>query len=275
MVLSTLLLTTIQAFVRHLGQQEIHGFQITFFASTTGLVFLLLISLVNRRNPFVSKRKGLLLVRGLLLAFSNLIFFYGLTLTPLVEATALSFVGVVFAVLAAVLILGESMYFHRWVSTVVTFVGIVAILRPGYIEASLGAYAVLLSSLTWGLSLVVAKLLSRTESTVGIQAWSLLTTALISSVFAYPVWQSLSMIQIGQALAIGIIGTLGHLAMTKSLQLYDAAVVVPINCTRLVWAAVIGLLVFSEFPDRWTIIGSVLIACSIIYLSRAEVRKVV
>lgn len=262
-----------QALVRHLGQ-EIHSFQISFVSSVVGLVFLVVLSIFRKQRLYRAQRKRLLIFRGFLLAISNVIYFFALTLTPLVEATSLSFVGVVFAVIISVIFLGESMYFHRWVSVMVTFVGIIAILRPGYIEASLGVYAVLLSSLTWGLALVVAKVLSRTETPVVILTWSLLVTIFVSVIFAIPVWTPMTLLQSVETILIGLLWAIGQLAMTKSLQMYDATVVIPVNCTRLVWAAVIGMLAFHEFPSLWTIFGSVLIVFAIIYLSQSEVRKI-
>ena len=271
MTLSTMILSVMQAIVRHLGQ-EIHTIQITFIAALEGVIFLILVSLVKKQALHRSRRKGLLLIRGLLLAFSNIVFFYGLTLTPLAEATAISFVGIVFAFLAAALFLKESMYMQRWITAIVSLAGIIMILRPGYISPSPGAYAVLLSSLTWGLSMVVAKVLSRTETTIVILGSSLLVITLVSGTLAFPVWTVLTITQWSQALSIGFLGTIGHLAATKSLQMSDATVVVPINCTRLIWAAVIGLLIFGEFPDTWTIFGSLLIVFSIIFLSRFEAQ---
>lgn len=273
MATSTLFLATMQALVRHLGQ-EIHSFQISFVSSVVGLVFLAVLSIFRKQRLYRAQRKRLLIFRGFLLAISNVIYFFALTLTPLVEATSLSFVGVVFAVIISVIFLGESMYFHRWVSVMVTFVGIIAILRPGYIEASLGVYAVLLSSLTWGLALVVAKVLSRTETPVVILTWSLLVTIFVSVIFAIPVWTPMTLLQSVETILIGLLWAIGQLAMTKSLQMYDATVVIPVNCTRLVWAAVIGMLAFHEFPSLWTIFGSVLIVFAIIYLSQSEVRKI-
>ncbi len=273
MATSTLFLATMQALVRHLGQ-EIHSFQISFVSSVVGLVFLVVLSIFRKQRLYQAQRKRLLIFRGFLLAISNVIYFFALTLTPLVEATSLSFVGVVFAVIISVIFLGESMYFHRWVSVMVTFVGIIAILRPGYIEASLGVYAVLLSSLTWGLALVVAKVLSRTETPVVILTWSLLVTIFVSVFFAIPVWTPMTLLQSVETILIGLLWAIGQLAMTKSLQMYDATVVIPVNCTRLVWAAVIGMLAFHEFPSLWTIFGSVLIVFAIIYLSQSEVRKI-
>ena len=272
MATSTLFLATMQALVRHLGQ-DIHSFQITFINSVVGLVSLAVFSAFRKQHQFKSQRKKLLVFRGTVVAAANLMFFFGLTLTPLVEATSLSFVGIVFAVILSVLFLREIMNFHRWISVIVTFVGIIAILRPGYIEASLGAYAVLLSSLMWGFALVVAKVLARTESPVVIITWSLLVTSLVSSFFAISVWTPMSTEQLIKVILIGLCWTIGHTGMTKSLKMYDATVVLPVNCTRLVWAAIIGLLVFQEFPDFWTIFGSLLIVLAIIFLSQSEVRN--
>ncbi len=272
MAASTLFLATMQALVRHLGQ-DIHSFQITFVSSVVGLTMLALLSRLGKQLLFQSQRRKLLAFRGMLVAGANLTFFFGLTLTPLVEATSLSFVGIVFAVILSVVFLREAMHAHRWISVVVTFAGIIAILRPGYIEASLGAYAVLLASLIWGLALVVSKVLARTESPIVILAWSLIVTSLVSAIFAFPVWTPMTFQQSVQSVLIGICWTAGHLGMTKSLKMYDATVVLPVNCTRLVWAAIIGLLVFREFPDFWTIFGSALIVFAITYLSQSEVRK--
>ncbi len=272
MATSTLFLATMQALVRHLGQ-DIHSFQITFINSVVGLVSLAVFSAFRKQHQFKSQRKKLLVLRGTVVAVANLMFFFGLTLTPLVEATSLSFVGIVFAVILSVLFLREIMNLHRWISVIVAFAGIIAILRPGYIEASLGAYAVLLSSLMWGFALVVAKVLARTESPVVIITWSLLITCLVSSFFAISVWTPLSTEQLVKVILIGLCWTIGHTGMTKSLKMYDATVVLPVNCTRLVWAAILGLLVFQEFPDFWTIFGSLLIVLAIIFLSQSEVRN--
>ncbi len=273
MATSTLFLATMQAMVRHLGQ-EVHSFQITFISSVVGLICLIGVARLTRQRVFRSERKKLLIVRGLLVAFANLVFFLGLTLTPLVEATSLSFVGIVFAVILSVLILREPMYIHRSVGIIVTFLGIIAILRPGLIEASLGAYAVLLASLAWGLALVVAKVLARTESPGVILTWSLMITVLASAVCVIPVWMPLTPAQTVEAVLIGLCWTTGHFGMTKSLKMYDATVVLPVNCTRLIWAALIGMLVFQEYPDLWTIFGSAMIVFAIIYLSQAEERNI-
>jgi len=83
----------------------------------------------------------------------------------------------------------------------------------------------------------------------------------------------MTLFESGQAVLIGLCWTTGHLGMTKALTMYDATVVLPVNCTRLIWAAIIGLLIFQEWPDFWTFVGSLLIVTAIIYLSQFEARR--
>ena len=273
MAISTLFLASMQASVRHLGQ-DVNSIQITFVSSVVGLLCLSVLSTITKQSLFHSTRKKVLIVRGFLVAIGNLVYFFALSLTPLVEATSLSFTGIIFAIILSVVFLRESMYFHRWVGIIVAFTGVVAILRPGYIDASLGAYAVLFASLTWGLALFVSKVLARTEAPSVILAWSLLITACVSGICVIPIWVPVMFEQSVHMILVGVLWTVGHFCMTKSLKMYDATVVLPVNCTRLVWAAIIGVVIFQEIPDWWTIIGSILIASAVIYLSRSEGRSI-
>ena len=100
--------------------------------------------------------------------------------------------------------------------------------------------------------------------------WSVILTSVISFAFAFPVWRWPEPMEWALGIFIGATGVAGHFAMTRSLQLADATVVLPLNFTRLIWAAAIGLVVFGEVPDRWTVAGAVLIAASVAYVARRE-----
>lgn len=269
MLLSTLLLSIMQALVRHLGQ-DMHAFQITFLRSVTGVLFMLPFMIRNGQSLLVTRRPGMHALRSALLAFSTFAFFYGLSVVPLAEATVLSLVGVLFGSVAAVIFLGEPMHRRRWLASIMGFAGVLIILRPGFVSPSFGAYAILLSSLTWGLALVVVKELSRTDSPATIIGWSVILMSMISLVFAVPVWRWPTSMEWILGGLIGATATAGHFAMTKSLQLADATIVLPLNFTRLIWAILIGFVVFAEVPDLPTLAGAVLICACVVYVSRGE-----
>ena len=272
MLASTLFLSVMQALVRHIGQ-DMHTLQVAFLRSISGLILVIPFVLAAGREIMATRRSGLHWLRAILIAVSTFAFFYGLSKVPLAEATALSFIGIIFGSLAAVVFLREPMLAARWIATIVAFGGVILILRPGYIVPSLGAYMVLFSSLTWGLALIVSKELSRTDAPLSIIAWTLIMMTLVSFVLAVPVWEWPTPEQWVIGTLIGATATAGHFSMTKSLQLADATIVLPLNFTRLIWAVVIGFVVFAELPDGWTIAGSILIVGSVMYLSRAEMRR--
>ena len=230
---------------------------------------LLLPLLINRGLGALStKRPGLHLLRGLIGAVSMVTWYYGLTRVPIAEATVLSFIGIVFGVLASMVFLGEPLSMRRLMAMLLSLVGMMVMLRPGFANIDIGVWAVLFSALTWGLGLVTVKVLSRTESSVTIAAWASILLTILSFFPVLKVWIWPTSLQFAWLLLIGISGTLGHLALTRALSLADASLVLALDCTRLLWALLIGILIFSEYPDVYTMVGSLLIVVAIVYIVR-------
>jgi drug/metabolite transporter (DMT)-like permease len=271
MLLAAAILSTMSAMVRHLGQ-DLHPFEIAFFRNLFGGIALFPFIMYHGTVQLRSSRPWLLVSRGLLGAVSMLAWFYGLSKVPIAEATALSFVGVVFASLGAVVFLGEVMRIRRWMAVIVSFTGAMVILRPGFSEISLGAIMVVFASVTWGLAVLFVKTLSRTHTPVCIVAWTSVSLTVLTAIPAFMEWQWPDGRQLGLLVLIGIMATAGHLAVAKSLQLAEATLVIPLDFTRLIWAGFIGLFVFGEIPDIWTVTGAVLIAGSAAYISGREAR---
>lgn len=271
MLFAAAVLAIVTALVRHLGQ-DLHPFEIAFFRNLFGGITLFPFVVYPGTAQLRSRRPRLLVLRGVLGAISMLAWFYGLATVPIAEATALSFVGIVFASFSAVVFLGEVMRIRRWMAVAVGFVGALVILRPGFSEISLGAIMVVFSSATWGLGVVVVKALSRTDSPVCIVAWTSVSMSVLTAVPALLVWEWPDGPQFGLLVLVGVLATAGHLAVAKSLQLAEATLVMPLDFTRLIWAGLIGLFAFGEIPDIWTVAGAVLIAGSAAYISGREAR---
>lgn len=267
MLCSTLLLSGMQASIRYLGR-DLHAVEIVFFRSLIGSMLLLPLLINRGLRALSTKRPGLHLLRGLIGAVSMVTWYYGLTRVPIAEATVLSFIGIVFGVLASMVFLGEPLSMRRLMAMLLSLVGMMVMLRPGFANIDIGVWAVLFSALTWGLGLVTVKVLSRTESSVTIVAWASILLTILSFFPVLKVWIWPTSLQFAWLLLIGISGTLGHLALTRALSLADASQVLPLDCTRLLWALLIGILIFSEYPDVYTMVGSLLIVVAIVYIVR-------
>ena len=190
--------------------------------------------------PLRTSRFRLHAVRGVVNAATMLMFFVGVALTPLAKASALAFSGRLFATLLAVVALGEVIRVRRTIALGVGFLGTWNILRPGVVPVEPGALLVLGAAAVGAVSLILMKVLSRTESSV--------TMTLYTSVFALPftglaairVWRTPSMDELGVLALIGALGTGVHLCMAGALKQEDITSVVPAEFTRLICAAIIG-----------------------------------
>ena len=269
MLAAAAVLTCMHATVRHVSD-GMHPFEITFFRNLFGLVAVLPLALRAGIGGLKSRQPGLQLVRsgfGLVAMFT---WFYGLSVVPIAQATALSFSAVIFGSIGAALLLGERMRVRRWSAVIAGFVGTLVILRPGFADVDWGALIVVLSSICWAGAMLTVKRLSVTDSVVCIVTWNSVLLTVLSLPVAIPVWVTPSLDQLLWLSLIGLLATVGHLAMTGAFKASDAAVVFPVDYTRLLWATVIGYLAFGEIPDAWTWIGGTIIFASTAYISYRE-----
>jgi drug/metabolite transporter (DMT)-like permease len=200
------------------------------------------------------------------------LWFYSLSVVPVAEATALSFTSVIFGSIAAAVFLGERMRLRRWSAVIVGFLGAMVILRPGFQEVSFGMLTVMASSVFWALAIILVKHLSRWDSVVTIVALNQFLLTLLSAIPAWLVWQPPTPAQLGWALAIGVCATIGHICMTSAFKWGDASAVFPVDFARLIWAAVLGYVVFAEVPDAWTWAGGAIIFASTAYITYREAK---
>ena len=259
------------ALVRHVSG-SLHPFEIAFFRSLFGLAVVL--PLLYRAGPsvFRSHNPKLILLRGALGGTSMLCWFYGLSVVPIAEATALSFTNVIFGSLGVTLILGERMRARRWTAIAFGFAGMLLILKPGIGVAGTGSLIVLFAAVLWGISTVVVKKISQTDSTLTIVAWSGLALTVVTAIPAATVWQWPNLEEYLWLVLIGTIGSIGNMGWTYAIKTAEASLIIPIDFSRLVWAAAIGFLFFAELPDIWTWSGSALIVSSTAYISWREAR---
>ena len=271
MLVSTLVLSSMHAMVRYVSA-ELHPFEIAFFRNLFGLLAVAPLLVRSGHTALVTKHPRLQMLRAVIGVGAMLCWFYGLSVVPIAEATALSFSSAIFASLGAVLLLGEKMRLRRWLAVIVGFLGTLVILRPGFAAVDHNVFYVLASSVCWGFSIVIVKRLSRSDSTVAIVAWMSIMLTVLSFIPALFVWVWPTPQQLAWLVLIGAVATLGHLAMTQALKLAEATAVMPLDFTRLLWTSVIGYVMFTEVPDSWTWIGGTMIFGSAAFITYRESR---
>ena len=148
MLAATAVLTCMHATVRHVSD-GMHPFEITFFRNLFALFAILPLALRGGVASLKSRQPKLQILRSLFGLVAMLTWFYGLSVVPIAQATALSFTSVIFGSIGAALVLGERMGLRRWSAVVAGFVGALVILRPGVESMDFLSLIVLLSALAY------------------------------------------------------------------------------------------------------------------------------
>jgi drug/metabolite transporter (DMT)-like permease len=271
MLFATFILSVMQAIMRHVTT-EMHPFEATFFRNLFGLLALLPAVMRTGFEPLRTRRIRLHMVRGALHATSMLTFFYGLAITPLAKVAALNFSSPLFASIAAVALLRERLGLNRGLALAVGALGAAVILRPGAAIVSDGALFILIASMSWGMTLIVIKKLSRTETSLTITLYMMVFLTPISFVAAVTVWTWPTWTQLAWMVAVGMCGSAGHMSIAQALKDADTTAVMPFDFARLIWAGLLGFLVFGEIPDVWTLVGAVMIFAAAFYVAVQEGR---
>ena len=253
------------------ASDELHSFQIGFLRSVFGLIFLLPIILKGWDfSDLRVKRPKLHIIRGALSAMNTLAWFTAIAIMPLGEAVALNFTSPLFATLLAAIFLGEAVRARRWTATIVGFIGVLIVVRPGGETVQLGAILALGSALSIAVNVLLIRVMSQEDSTRAIVTTFNLAIVFFTLIPAMVVWTWPSPLMWAVTFAVGVTTTVAHLMLTKAMSLAEASAIVPLEFIRLPLAVLIGFVWFAEILDGWTILGATIIGCSAVYIARRE-----
>lgn len=272
MLIAALIFSALNTLIRWLtAEAGMHPFQAAFFRIFFGLVFMVPL-MVRAGRAGLGRHSPLYLRRAVVGVIGMLASFYAIAHLPLATSTALSFTAPMFTTVLAVFMLGEVVRLRRWSAIVAGFVGALVILRPGWTALDAGMVAAMIAAASSALNTIVVKQLSRTEPANAIVTWMALYYTpflLVPAIFVWqwPAWELWPWIVL-----MGALGSLGHMAMTRSFRAADATVVMTFDYTRLPISAVLGLAFFAEWPDEYTLLGAVIIGCSGLYIAHREAK---
>ncbi|BCH56749.1 hypothetical protein RvVAR031_pl00800 (plasmid) [Agrobacterium vitis] len=152
------------------------------------------------------------------------------------------------------------------------FVGALIIIRPGYVPLSFGTVIVVISALLNAFVYIIVKRLSRTDSSLSISAWMCVSVGTLSLPFAAYNWTWPTLYEYGLMALIGILATSAQYAIAEAFRNADASAMMPAEFLKLIWAAIIGYIVFSETVSFWVYFGAFVIILANM-LSAIEKRR--
>ncbi|HER27421.1 MAG TPA: DMT family transporter [Rhodospirillales bacterium] len=271
MLVAGIAFAAMTALIRH-QTTDMHPFEVAFFRNLFGLAFMLPWFWRSGLAGLKTNRLGLHGFRAAIGLGAMSSWFVAVSMMPVAEATALSFTAPLFATIGAALFLGEVVRARRWLATLVGFVGVLIILRPGDMELGLPAVLALVASAFMSMAALTVKVLSRTEKASAIVFYMGLIMTPLSLIPALFYWTAPVAVDWLWFMALGLFATIGQLAMVRAFASADISAVLPFDFFRLVFAAILGYLIFSEQPDQWTWVGAAIIFAATLYTAHREAK---
>lgn len=253
--------------------EDLSVFQILFFRSVVGLVVILTFARSLLPELRRVERFGLHLMRNAVHFGAQYCWTLGVVLLPLAEVFALEFTMPVWVALFAYLFLGERISRPRLVAVVVSFLGIVIILRPGLTIIDPASFIVLLAAMGYALSIIMVKRLTNDCSPAIIVVWMILLQLPMGLVLAIFDWNTPSTANLLWITLAGVTGLSAHYTMAQALRFLDASIAIPIDFFRVPVIAVIGFYFYGETIEVWLLVGAVMIFSSNYYALRKEANR--
>jgi drug/metabolite transporter (DMT)-like permease len=268
-VLTTILFVGVTATVRYL-EGEVPAPQAAFLRYAIGTLLLTpsLITLIKIKpnKPLMSK----FLLRGLVHSFGVTLWFYAMSVMPVAEVTAIGFLTYIFVSIGACIFLKEKLHKHRITAVIISFVGALIILRPGFKVIESGQLGMLMATVVFTASYLIAKIVSKERSSSEIVAMLSVFTTIFLIPSAIYSWEPISLEALLILAFTALIATIGHITMTQAIKAAPMVVTQPILFLQLVWASMVGLFLFDEQFDLYVIIGGTVIMICVCYVSYRE-----
>jgi drug/metabolite transporter (DMT)-like permease len=269
MVLTTILFVGVTATVRYL-EGEVPAPQAAFLRYAIGTLLLTpsLITLIKIKpnKPLMNK----FLLRGLVHSFGVTLWFYAMSVMPVAEVTAIGFLTYIFVSIGACIFLKEKLHKHRITAVIISFVGALIILRPGFKVIESGQFGMLMATVVFTASYLIAKIVSKERSSSEIVAMLSVFTTIFLIPSAIYSWEPISLEALLILAFTALIATIGHITMTQAIKAAPMVVTQPILFLQLVWASMVGLFLFDEQFDLYVIIGGTVIMICVCYVSYRE-----
>ena len=253
---------------------QLNSFQVQFLRYAFGL--LVLLPMVMRAGMAAYKPNGMSgqLWRGAVHTLGLTLWFMALPHLSMADATAIGFMTPLFIMIGAVVFLDEKMVWARWVAAIVGFLGMLVVMGPK-LGGQGGVWMLVMfaASPVFAGSFLITKALTKRDTPSVIVFWQSLTVSAFTLPMALTHWSGLTPLQWGVFLVAGFLGTAGHWSLTNSYRLADISSTQSIKFLDLVWAALLGFLVFGDLPTAASLLGGVIICAATVWIARREAKQ--
>lgn len=251
-------------------------FEIGFFTITLSIIPAVLTTRDERwRDLYKLRHPWLVHIRCATAIGGTACVMYAFTHIPFADVYAIGFLTPVIVTILGVLLLKEHVAIHRWLLLIISFLGVVLVIRPGVRDLQLGHLAILCSVFFGGVTTIILRHVAPHERRVSLVGLQVLYSAIFNGVLMLPGFVMPSLHQLLLFLGIGLVGGTGGLLLIAAARRTPANLVAPVQYSQLIWAIVFGALFFGEYPDWIAIVGLLIVLTSGLANVMTEKLKIV
>lgn len=269
MVVTGLMFVGVTAVVKYLGQ-DVPAAQAAFLRYVLGLVFLIPMIRPILAARLTRRQLRFFAVRGAVHTLAVILWFFAMARIPIAEVTAMNYLSPIYVSIGAALFLGEKLPPRRLVAVLVALIGAIVILRPGMKAVEPGHIAMLGTAVFFAIGYLIAKQLSGEVSAAVVVGMLSVTVTIGLAPFAWAVWVTPTLPQLGGLFLVACFATAGHYSMTLAFAAAPLTVTQPVTFLQLVWAVLLGAVVFGEAVDAYVVLGGVIIMASVSFITWRE-----
>lgn len=271
MVITVFLFTVMDAIAKGLAA-HMHTVQVVWARYTAQTVVATILLAPRLASVLRTNHLGLQLIRSGFLFTATMCFFFGIVLVGLADASAIMALNPMLITLGAAVILGESLGLRRAIGVSFGLIGALVIIRPGSDVFTAAALLPAIAAVCYAGYTISTRFLGRNESVWTSFLYTTLIGTLIASLIVpfFWTWPSAR-----EWLIFGVLGCVAGIAqysLIRALSVAEAGAIAPIAYIGVPLASLWGMLFFEEYPDKWVLIGALIIIGAGIYVWQREYR---
>ena len=278
MLLAACLFSCMVATIKIIGPR-LSIFEVLFFRQLFMLMLVAPVVIPGLPGSLKTKAPGLQILRVIGATTAMTLGFSAFIHLPLAEATAIGFSKTMFITLLAILFLKEVVGVRRWLAVIVGFLGVLVMIAPDDGWAGFSGFniiwsiAALASAAAAAVVMVIIRRLTQIDASITILSYQAIFVGLLMLPPTLIYWVTPTPTEWGLLVLLGIISAAAQMCNIRAYKAGEATAVAIIDYTRLVYAAILGFLIFSEIPELNTLAGAVIIITASIYTLHREAKK--
>lgn len=261
MIAATLFFTALNSLVRHLD--HLPTFQLVFFRSLGTALCCAAVLWQQKISP-IGKQPKWLLARGAFGFVALALYYKAIQVMPLGTAVGLRYLAPFFAAILAVIFLREKMRPLQWLFFASAFLGVMLVKGFDPRITTIGLITILVCAFFTGVVYVIIRKLGNTEHPVVVVWYFMFISCVLGFILCIKNWVPPTRAEWYAVLAMGIVGFIAQVFMTRALQMAEARIVAPFKYVEVVATVWVGWLIFGEYQTHWALLGIAVIIVSLV-----------